>query len=200
MSFVIPHRVDDKVIPNFYEKQRTQGDAAEFTAEAPGRQYIVNRAAGVENTSTGAMEYELPFSYLVNQNQLLVFWEITDRNISPTPYKGWGLILSLETIEQLATFNATLDPYYVELSANRVAIYNADSLAPTSTDGSFVFLVPHTALPGSVRNRLIVENQGDNVGIELQGDGDGIALRSPEGKTFLIRVNEAGMITSEELR
>lgn len=200
MSFVVPHRVNDVVVENFYEKQRTQGDAAEFTAEAPGRQYLVGRGDGDINASTGALEFELPFSYLVNQNQLMVFWELTDTNVSPIPYKGWGLILSLETIEQLPTFNSQVDPYYVELSANRVAIYNAASLSPISNDNSFAFIVPHTALPGSVRNRLIVENQGDNVGIELQGDGDGIALRSPEGKTFLIRVNEAGMITSEELR
>lgn len=212
MSFVIPHRVDDKPVSNFYEKIRTQGDASEFTAEAPGRQAVIPWSAGTYNASTGAFEYELPFSYLVNQNQLQVYWEITDYSVVPTLNRGYGLILNLETAEQSGTFNPTVHPYYRELSANKVAVYNLDNLSPTpyfnedplqtgpGALNAFVFLVPHTALPGSVRNRLIVENQGDNVGIELQGFGDGIALRSPEGKTFLLRVNEAGIITSEELR
>lgn len=212
MSFVIPHRVNDKPVTNFYEKIRTQGDASEFTAEAPGRQTVIPWVDGVLNANTGAFEFELPFSYLVNQNQLQVFWELNNYSITPTEYSGWGLVLSLETAEQLATFDPNTDPYYRELSANRVAVYNLDNFYPRpyfnedpaqlgpGARNSFVFLVPHTALPGAVRNRLIVENQGDNVGIELQGFGDGIALRSPEGKTFLLRVNEAGIITSEELR
>lgn len=212
MSFVIPHRVSDKDVIGFYEKLRTQGDVSEFTAEAPGRQAVIHPSAAVYNSATAAFEFELPFSYLVNQRQLLVFWEANNYSVSPTQYVGWNALLSLEIASQIPTFNSLTHPYYRELSSNKVAIHNMGNLTPApflngdpnipgpGTRNTFFFLIPHTALPGSARNRIVVENQGDNVGIELQGAGDGLALRSPEGKTFLLRVDESGTITTEELR
>lgn len=212
MSFVKPHRVDDKVVPNFYEKIRTQGDSSEFSTEAPGRRAVLPWSDGTYNDMTGAWEYELPFSYLVNQKQLHVYWCIDEYTVSPPRNRGWALLLDLETAEENPSFNILGHPYYVELAADKVAIYNVDKLYPTpyvgtgsspspgpGSNNTFLFAVPHTALPGSVRNRLIVEDQGDNVGLEMQGPGDGIVLKSPQGKPFLIRVNEGGMLTTEEL-
>ena len=190
MSFVTNHRVNDRNAKNFFEKVPTQGDADGFSAEAPGRRAVLALEANADLTTI-----EAPFSYLVGQAQLeLSWWNSTS--------KTWQLLQERTTYED-AYMDLENIPYYVETSTSTVALYNSDSLpnAVTGGSGSFqggklLFSVPHTALPGSARNRLVVENQGDNVGIELQGRGDGITFTTPQGKTYLIRPEEDGILTT----
>lgn len=191
MSFVTVHRVNDQPVSNFYEKVPTQGDAEGFSAEAPGRRAIKDLPQG----TTDLTNIEVPFSYLVGQDQLSVYWWFGQTN-------RWELILERTTYEQAGMLSETL-PYYEETSTGTMALYNIGSLDPSSVNqggdfqgGKILFSVPHTALPGSARNRLVVENQGDNVGIELQGRGDGITFTTPQGKTYLIRPEEDGILTT----
>lgn len=191
MSFVTNHRVNDKPVNNFYEKIPTQGDADGFSAEAPGRRAILDVAG---TTQTAAVDVNTPFPYLVGQDQLFVAWWDSNN-------KRWETLLERRTYEQ-ANMSTEGIPYYEETSTGTVSFYNITSL-PNSTNnsgafvgGKFLFTVPHTALPGSARNRLVVENQGDNVGIELQGRGDGITFTTPQGKTYLIRPEEDGILTT----
>lgn len=191
MSFVTNHRVNDKPVNNFFEKVPTQGDADGFSAEAPGRRAIKDLPQGSDLTNI-----EAPFSYLVGQNQLQLFWWFGGQS-------KWELLLERSTYEAAGMMSETL-PYYEETSTGTIALYNIGSLdssavAPLSGDfqgGKLLFSVPHTALPGSARNRLVVENQGDNVGIELQGRGDGITFTTPQGRTYLIRPEEDGILTT----
>lgn len=189
MSFVTNHRVDDQPVNNFFEKVPTQGDAAGFSAEAPGRRAIISLESSSDLTAIVT-----PFSYLVGQDQLSVYW--WDMN-----NKRWDLILESDTYTDANMLTEGV-PYYVETSTGTISLYNIGGLAnATSGGGSFLggkllFSVPHTALPGSARNRLVVENQGDNVGIELQGRGDGITFTTPQGKTYLIRPEEDGILTT----
>jgi hypothetical protein len=191
MSFVTNHRVNDRPVDNFFEKIPTQGDVDGFSAEAPGRR-IITDVPGTSDTS--AVQVVAPFSYLVGQDQLEVFWW-------DSLAKRWHLVLERNTYEAGAMSTDGI-PYYEETSTSTITLYNITSL-PNSANGGgsfdggkFLFSVPHTALPGSARNRLVVENQGDNVGIELQGRGDGITFTTPQGKTYLIRPEEDGILTT----
>jgi len=191
MSFVTNHRVNDRPVDNFFEKIPTQGDVDGFSAEAPGRRAITD----VANTSdTAEVLVDTPFSYLVGQDQLSVFWW-------DAAAKSWYMILERRTYEA-GSMSTDGIPYYAETSTGTVTFYNITSLPNAVNGGSgfvggkFLFSVPHTALPGSARNRLVVENQGDNVGIELQGRGDGITFTTPQGKTYLIRPEEDGILTT----
>ena len=191
MSFVTNHRVNDQPVNNFYEKVSTQGDAAGFSAEAPGRRRILDVAG---TAAVAAVDVTTPFPYLVGQDQLFVSWW-------DAIAKRWELLLEARTYE-LANMSTDGIPYYEETSTGTISIYNITSLPNAANNtgefvgGKFLFSVPHTALPGSARNRLVVENQGDNVGIELQGQGDGITFTTPQGKTYLIRPEEDGILTT----
>lgn len=191
MSFVTNHRVNDRPVDNFFEKIPTQGDADGFSAEAPGRRAITDVPAAAD---PAVVDVTTPFSFLVGQSQLEVFW--WDRG-----NKRWEILQERSTYE--AANMSTVDiPYYEETSTSTVSFYNIIELPGAATGGGqfdggkFLFSVPHTALPGSARNRLVVENQGDNVGIELQGRGDGITFTTPQGRTYLIRPEEDGILTT----
>lgn len=215
MSFVVPHRVDDRAISGFYEKVSTEGDNANLVSEAPGREALVGVLSGVYNSGEKSMTYELPFSYLVGRSQLFVSWEANDYGQSPAKFTGYQRLLSIEVAQQSLAFDSTAHPYYREISPTKVEVYNLEALTPrpfinndpnqnqTSASpgrvNSLFFSVPHTAKPATDESKVIVENQGDNVGIELKGQGDGILFTSTGGKSALLRINDFGTLVTDPL-
>ena len=143
MSFVTNHRVDDVPVNNFFEKVPTQGDVDGFSAEAPGRRAITDVPA---TSSIAVVDVTTPFSYLVGQNQLEVFWW-------HSVAKRWEILQERSTYEA-ANMSTEGIPYYEETSTSTVAFYNIIELPGAATGGGqfdggkFLFSVPHTALPG----------------------------------------------------
>ncbi len=206
MSFITPHRVDDRAIPNVYEKVPTAGDNSKLVQEAPGREVAMTVLQAVYDTAENTLTFTLPFSFLLGQKQLLVYWEASD--LVNNVHTGFQRILNRATLETLPSFNEAVTPHYIESTPNTVVVHNANSLSPApyvgdiNTTGpginnSFLFTVPHTAKPGSNDDRVIVENQGDNVAIELKGSGDGILLTASNGKQAILRLNDYGTTVVE---
>lgn len=188
MSFVTNHRVDDRIVTNFYEKQSTEGAASNFTSEAPGERVLLRRSDAVEDTETGTLTFTLPFSFLLKQNQLEVLH-------LPTAGEGFVRLLDEDTYLQDPQFNSNSEPYYQEIDSTTVRIFNSASL----TGERFLFNVPFTSLPADLRERVTVKNQGDNIALEMLGAGDGILMTSRQGKRFLIQIDEGGNLSRKEL-
>ena len=51
-----------------------------------------------------------------------------------------------------------------------------------------MFFVPHTSTPAENSARVIILQQGDNVALEMLGEGDGIMLKAPNGRQGLLRL------------
>lgn len=188
MSFVTNHRVDDRIVTNFYEKQSTEGAASNFTSEAPGQRVLIRRADAVEDTETSSLTFTLPFSFLLRQNQLEVLH-------LPATGEGFVRLLDETTYLQDPTFDASTAVYYQENDSTSVTIFNPGNL----TGDLFLFNVPFTSLPADLRDRLTVKNQGDNIALEMLGAGDGILMTSRQGKRFLIQIDEGGNLSRKEL-
>lgn len=211
MSFVTNHRVDDKIVDNFYEKSNTQGSSANFTSEAPGERALIPWRDGTLSDGNTSVVFDLPFSFLLKQNQLEVFWELNDSSVLPVAFLGWSRLLTKEEATSMPGFDETVTVYYEELTASKVEVFNIGNLAPRpffgndpnsggpGTDNTFLFSVPHTAKPAVAQDRVIIRNQGDNVGVELQGAGDGILLVSRLGKKFLLQIDEGGNLSRKAL-
>lgn len=188
MSFVTNHRVDDRIVTNFYEKQSTEGAASNFTSEAPGERVLLRRSDAVLDMETGTLTFTLPFSFLLKQNQLEVLH-------LPQGGEGFVRLLDEDTYSADEILAANDDVYYQEIDSTTVRIFNPASL----TGDLFLFNVPFTSLPADLRERVTVKNQGDNIALEMLGAGDGILMTSRQGKRFLIQIDEGGNLSRKEL-
>lgn len=186
MSFVTNHRVDDRIVTNFYEKQSTEGAASNFTSEAPGQRVLLRRSDAVEDA--GILTFTLPFSFLLKQNQLEVLH-------LPNGGEGFVRLLDEDTYSADEILDANNNVYYQEIDSTTVRIFNSANL----TGDLFLFNVPFTSLPADLRDRLTVKNQGDNIALEMLGAGDGILMTSRQGKRFLIQIDEGGNLSRKEL-
>jgi len=211
MSFVRKQRVNDIVVDNVYEKITSEGDAANFSAEAPGKRAVFKFNSLPVGDFNKYVTIELPFAFLLNQNQLEVYWEMTDRLVSPVAYQGFARLITRELAEQLDTFDPNADVYYEEVDSSQIRVYNIGSLSPRpffnndpsqigpGSSNAFLCSVPHTSIPATRENRVVVENQGDNTAVELLGAGDGIVFTSVSGRRFLVRPDDGGTITTTEI-
>ena len=206
MSFVRKMRVDDRVVTGYFEKVPTEADSVSLTAEQGGQRWVTPWGSGSLNSTGTELTIDLPFNYLLNKNQLEVYWQTT----TSTDNRVYGRILDQQTAESLATFDPLLDVYYEEVSSSRVILHNIGKLQPQpffngdpalpgpGANNTLLFSVPHTAAPATNTNRLIVDNQGDNVAVELLGAGDGIMFTTRTGKKILLRPDDGeGIIVSE---
>lgn len=196
MPQVLPMKVDGAVVRGVYQKISTEGDAYRFvTAEAGVAQIIYkNDPVRVTAGSGGAVtwrDFVLDAPYLVGVNQLEVFLlSNTNGLMNRIPNK-----LSLDQGRAAQGTNwpsGLLDPAtasicsFEELTYNTVRVYNM----PAAGFDTVLFSIPHTSLPGALRERVQIKRQGDRVAIELLGDGDGIVLRSEGGKKGILRVDD----------
>lgn len=205
MPHVVPHRAaSGAAVPNVFDRVATEGDAARFYAAETGYSHLVH----VDTTDTlpngdalvvpeGGTTYlfRLPFSYLVGARQLqalvpdaaaladdeMRFVEIPSADMRNQALLGW-------TGPSATTFTV----YFEEVSSSAVRVYGL-----TDPPGVVWFRVPHTALPAAQRNKVVVRDQGDNEGVELLGAGDGMVLRSDDGRRWLLRVDDTGNLVVE---
>lgn len=207
MAHVRPHRSSaGTIVADVFDRVVSEGDAARFLASEAGARQIVHLddatvlASGVarvtEESDLGAHRFELDFEYAVGIRQLLVFipdtyqYEVLDRlqfTALPTvdertiAVNGWT-----------GPSSAKFETWFEEVGSTTVRIYGLPD-----PPGVVLFVMPHTALPAALRNRLVVRDQGDNIALELLGSGDGVLLRSPRGRKFLLRVDDNGALVTE---
>jgi hypothetical protein len=181
--------VDGEVVSGLYEKIPTEGDIHRFAAAETGKEQIVGLGDTSGNLSWGAdyVDVTLDFNYLMGVKQLEV--SIVD----PTTGK-------MQAIPRLATINtartragsafpSSFDPgnaallYFDEIDTDVVRVYHV------TTSDIVMFRVPHTSTPAETSNKVIVLRQGDQVAVEMLGEGDGILFVAPNGRRGLLRMD-----------
>ncbi len=189
MPFAKQVTVDGEAVNGLFEKVSTEGDVHRFASAETGKSQIVGLADVSGNLSWGAdyVDVTLDFNYLMGVKQLEV--ELVN-----------AVTGKLEAIPSLATIHAALtrsganfppsfDPseaallYFDEVDTDVVRVYHVSS--------SYIvrFRVPHTSTPAEMSQKVIVLRQGDQVAVELLGEGDGVLLRAPNGSRGLLRMD-----------
>lgn len=195
-------RRESTQLPSYY-KERTAAEQVRFLSAQSGDSYIFemtnnvgDQAARGISIPTGAgipantIDVEIPFNYFVGLRHLQVWAIDTSTGVmSPitrrTEYPATG-----------TTVATALDPNSVgfdEVRSDQVRIYNAFA--------GDIFRVGfnHTAAPAELGEKTIIKNQPDNIGLELQGKGDGIVLVTPDGRRVRLSVNSGLTLSVEEL-
>jgi hypothetical protein len=198
MATVVPVRdTQGRVIRGAFQRISAGGDAVRLRAAEPGWAQI-KEIADYEayDSSLNRHVYALDSTYLVGVGQLQV-------HVMPAADGLMRRIPHGDTISAsgLGGSGGTLDisedtgvRYFIELSPVTVAVYGLGE-----TDVALHFSVTHTATPATLSNRLTVLGQADGVGLDLQGDGDGIRLRSPNGVSYRFRVDDHGNLIKERV-
>jgi hypothetical protein len=216
MSLIRPLRSGVTPLSDFYERVSTEGDSSNFLGSNVGQQLIVRPTdtAAINSNIPVDVVFEagtaiqgqylitLPFSYLVGADQLIVLRRqrvyIDATNETLGTLWTWPQVIKRSRIEQItvdgggfADPTSSSYPNFEEASSTTVRVYNVDDSDP------FLILIPHTAIPAEIRERVTVRDQGDNKAIELLGKNDGILMRSPNGSRFLVRIDDSGNLVTE---
>jgi hypothetical protein len=185
---IIPQRIGKSALPNFYQKLTTEGDIDRFTGAAQGSREIVSfelTNAAIFDEGSDNYLVTLATPYLVGTNQLWAFHNYQGNALTPLFTSEEAIDYSLPS--SLYTFEE-VDSYTVRIKATGIT---------RSSDHRFLFLIPHTSVPISIREKIIVRDQGDNRAIEFEGAGDGLLMKSPNGAKFLLRIDDNGNFVAE---
>lgn len=213
MSRVVQVRRNGKPVQGLFKKLSTEADVFRFVGAESGKVLMIHKNDntvlddsrsrvtigpnyGAPNNTPQYIEFVLDFQYFVGRNQLQVLY------IPPTG-GIMGLVLSRASIDRSrqawagwdgGTYDASMDPddpntrSFQEISPDTVRVVNPGN----ST--MFGFMIPHTSLQATTRDRVTIENQGDNKAIDLQGRNDGIVFTSPGGRRGILRMDDNFLI------
>lgn len=209
------------LVEGVFYRVSSEGDASRFYGAETGKSQIVSiystttTTSGVPQVSRGVdssgvyTDFTIDFNYIVSAKQLQVYvGEYVSGNLAPTKIT-FSRIPSIE--ERLSmigmqksggatpTYFVDTDfpAFYEELTAGSVRVYGADNQSASYQTGLYMFSIPHTSIPADVRNKIIVQDQGDNEAAEFRGFGDGFAMRAPNGSKWLVRVDNSGVLVVE---
>ena len=184
MSFIINQRIGSRTLSGFYKKEDTEGNYSRFTSAEAGYQQVFTSAQLTAETATSKL-MPLAFSYAVGSRQIQVYVRYTSNQ---TGY------VTIPPRDALAYQSSQLT--YEEVDSQTVRLHG--DFANSANSFTHVMVVmPHTATPSAIREKLKINDQGDNVAIDILGDGDGILLRSPNGNKWLLRVDDGGNLITE---
>jgi hypothetical protein len=189
MPFARQVTVDGEAVPGLFEKIPTEGDIHRFASAETGKSQIVGLSdtSGILTWGSDFVDVQLDFNFLMGVKQLEV--GIVD------PVTGKiEAIPSLTTINDAivrsgSNFPSTFDPseaallYFDEVDTDVVRVYHV------SSSDIIRFRVPHTSTPAETSQKVIVLRQGDQVAVELLGEGDGVLLKAPNGRRGLLRMD-----------
>lgn len=196
MPQVLPMKVDGAVVRGVYHKVSTEGDAYRFVTAESGIAQIIHKndpIRAVAGSGSGGVtwkDFTLDAPYLIGVDQMEVFL-VSNTNGMMTRIPN-SLTLYQARQANPSWPSALLNPAlsgvvsFEEIAYDKVRVYNI----PASGYDAILFSVPHTSLPGALRERVQIKRQGDRIAIELLGEGDGIVLRSEGGKRGLLRVDD----------
>lgn len=193
--FVVRRR--NTTLPSFF-KNKVAGQQILFQSALSGRAYIFENAAStapVDRAARGitdpsppiadTIDVRLPFTYFVGLKHVQLWLIDTTtgaltRCVRQSDYPAAGATNAGALVNTSLSTTAVM---FDELSSNQIRIYN--------TNPGDVFMVGfgHTAAPASLGRKLTVENQADNIGLELQGAGDGIVMVTPDGRRVRLSVH-----------
>jgi len=189
MSIIQPQRAGTQELSGFYDKVSTNADASRFLGSEAGKREIIRLDSATNVVDEGSGNYLVTldtFSYLVGINQLQVSLRKVTGGIN-----HWLRILDRDTTIQDPSFLAVPSYlHYEEVSSTQVRIVTY-STSLSENLFSFLFEIPHTSVPAELREKVVVQDQGDNIAFEGLGNGDGILLRSVGGRKVLAQVDDS---------
>lgn len=191
MPIIQQVKVDNETVSGLFEKIPTEGDLHRFSAAETGKGEFIGMSdtSGKITTGTGYCDVTLGFRYLMGVKQLQIA-RVTNPGVGEMVLIPRGNEVQEANNRSGSNLPSSFDlstgtfVYFEEIATDVVRIHRAIA------SDIFLFFVPHTATPASHSNRVIVLNQGDNVAIEMLGEGDGIMLRSPSGRRGLLRLGD----------
>lgn len=198
MATVIPIRDSQgRVVRGAFQRVSAGGDAVRLRSAEPGWAQIKEMSDySAYDSSLNRHTYELEAAYLVGVGQLQVHVMVAADGLMRRIPHGDTISAS-----GLGVASGVLDistdtgvRHFIELTPTTVAVYGLGE-----TDVALHFSVAHTATPATLSNRLTVQAQADGVGLDLQGSGDGIRLRSPNGIVYRFRVDDHGNLVKERV-
>jgi len=195
MSFVIQRK--GTAGRSFY-RDRSNVEQLQFVSATSGDAHVFeNTAVVADQTARGisvvgatTIDVRLPFAYFLGLKQLGVYlFDFSTGELVPllrrADYPPVGPLVDTALGGAARTYD--------ELSSRDVRIYNT-----TPGDIFWVGFV-HTAAPATLREKILVANQADNIGMEFEGAGDGLVFKSPDGERHRLLINNGGNVSTEKL-
>lgn len=179
---------DGVTVVGAFRKVSTEGDVFRVVAAESGKRMLVSGqdSSGKIVWGSGFADVTLDFIYLVGVNELEV------AVVDPVTGLGRSIInkaaLDAAVARPGSAIPTTMDPSiaafkaFAEVSPDVVRIYNLQA------SDVIMVSVPHTATPPSLSNRLSVQRQGDDIAMALLGEGNGLLMKAPNGRTALVRL------------
>lgn len=179
-----------------YTRDKTPNEKFRFLAATTGYRFIAQfgTSASLNITGGGVGEVTLPFEYFVGKSQLVVY-QVNFTTGAKTPIISEDDYLAAQTAGDVSSPGADLVAgayVYREITKNQIEINRINPGANPMTTEVVEIWVPHTSIPGISQDRLVVENQTDDVAIQLKGPNDGIEFVSPGGIVYLLTVADGG--------
>ena len=170
----------NQAIVGLYENVITEGDIMRFSSEEPGKEQIFTATA-----LQAASGFTLPFHYQQGNNQLDVF-------LLDAATGNWTMIARYSSL--VKTDPAPISPprNFEEQTSNTVKITGI------STGDVVMFKIPKTSTPGQFNAKIVVNDTGDDIGIDLLGPGAAIRWKDTDGKTYLTRMAAGTLVSQEE--
>ena len=179
---------DGVTVEGAYRKVSTEGDVFRVAAAESGKRMLISGqdSSGRIAWGMGFADVTLDFIYLVGVNELDV------AVVDPVTGLGRSIVnkaaLDVAVARPGAAIPSSMNPAnaafkaFAEVSPDVVRIYNLQASAVVMAS------VPHTATPPSLSARVSVQRQGDNIAVNLLGEGDGVLMKAPNGRTALVRL------------
>ena len=199
MAFTLKRRQTN--LPSFY-RSRTNAEQLQFISAAAGDAYIFENTAdaaertfrGITASGVNQIDLLLPFNYFLGLKHINV--GIIDPNgatVTPLLRKLDYPVAGAGAGFYVGTALGGAAQSFDEISSEEIRIYN------TVPGDIFMVWFGHTAAPATLRKRVTVDNDAENIAVELLGSGDGIVMRSPDGSRHRLVVNNGGNIGTERI-
>lgn len=172
-------------VTNFYKNESSDADLIRFSSAEAGQELFVKYdSTDLALTAPNLYTYTFPttFQYQVGKHQLQV--SLIDASWATFPLYNYDSWINADA-------GAVPAPsfYFKELTSGTAQFYHT-SFGAAATYRYVRFFVPHTASPGIFSSKVIVAEQTDDIGIDLQGNGAGIRTKTISGTSVIIRVTD----------
>lgn len=174
-----------------YRKDKVPNEKFRFVTATSGQRFTAEFGTSPDTAiNAGIGTITLPFEYFVGRKQVQVY------RITPATATRETVINETDYLQAIAdgdvaTGLGASGYVFREITKNTVEVEN---LAGAITTEIFEVYIPHTSVPGANENRIVVNDQPDDVAVQLKGNGDGIEMVAPGGIVYILTVGDGGVL------
>ena len=176
-----------------YVRDKTPNEKFRFLSATTGYRFVAQFGTSPSLAIAGGVgEVDLPFEYFVGKHQLTVYL-VDPVTGDKAPIVNEDDYLAAVSDGDVATALTAAGAYvYREITKNQIEVNQTTPAGNPMTTEIIEVWVPHTSIPGITQDRIVVENQTDDIAIQLKGANDGIEMVSPSGIVYLVTVANGG--------